>query len=597
MHEFNTRLKKVYNNLKFKETFRLVWKISPVLLIVSIIFLIVENLCLIGIMYSIKQLIDRLSKPDAKLHVNLTMRYVLFTSLASVFFVCVKAISSYFNELQGARVNHHIDKEIHLHTIGLDYSYFENPAYLDILKRAKEAGNGRPYAVVTSMVDIAKNGAMLASMGYVLISIDWKLLPMLALFVFPILIVRLKFAEKLYNWQRKNTSLEREVSYLSYLMTGEVTAKEIRAFNLGAYLLNKYTIIRTSLLKQQFVIDRKRTAIELVTTVFATSAYFSVMGYIVYGTLKGTTSVGDIAIFIIVFPQTFAVMQGLMGAISKLYQNNIYMADVYELFALKAQIEVDNILVLDHDFNENKDIILENVSFKYPHSVEPVLIDINMKLPSGKIIALVGLNGAGKSTLIKLLCRLYDPDTGTIRFDSQNITDMNITDYRSQVSVVFQDFVKYNMTVSENISLGKIQNDINAKDIQRAAIDSGAAGFVNEFPLDYDTMLGRVFDEGHEISIGQWQKLAIARAIYSNSKLVILDEATSALDAVSEIQLFKNLRKTLGNRSTLVISHRLSTIIHADYIYVMADKRIVESGTHDTLMNQDGRYATLFNSN
>lgn len=594
MDDFSARLKKVYNNIKFRETFSLVWNISPARTIWSIIFVLLENICLVGLLYSVKQLINKLGRPTIKLHIDIAMNAVLLTSVLSVLYVSIKAISAYLSDVQAAKVNHSIDAQIHLHTIKLDFSYYENPEYLDILKRAKEAGIGRPYAVVVSLLDIGKNSAMLATVGYVLISIDWKLLPMLAFSVLPILAVRLKFAEKMYRWQRKNTGLEREVSYLSSLMTGDVTAKEIRAFNLGNWLLKKYSAIRDVLLEQQLSMDKRRVIIELITTVIVTAAYFLVMAYIVFGALKGTRTVGDIALFIIIFPQTFTIMQNLMTAISKLYQNNIYLADVFELFNLQPTIEAPRNVVKEHDFNENKDIVIDNVSFKYPHGVLPVLTDINMVLPSGKITALVGLNGAGKSTLIKLLCRLYDPVEGTIRFDAQDIRELNVADYRSQVSVVFQDFVRYNMTVAENIWLGNIQKEKDPGAIEKAAIDSGAAGFVGQFPLSYDTMLGRVFDEGHEISIGQWQKLAIARAFYSNSKLVILDEATSALDTISEIELFRKIKQTLGNRSTLVISHRLSTIQQADFIYVMADKRIVEYGTHDTLMSLNGRYAALY---
>jgi ATP-binding cassette subfamily B protein len=246
--------------------------------------------------------------------------------------------------------------------------------------------------------------------------------------------------------------------------------------------------------------------------------------------------------------------------------------------------------------NKPTDFVVNNLYFKYPHASDYVLENIQLTIPSGTIVGLVGLNGAGKSTLIKLLCRLYDPVIGTIRIGDKDIRELDITEYRSKVSVVFQDFAKYQVTVTENIWFGNIHSPMNMAGVKKAAEESGAISYINNFPHQYDTILGRTFENGHEISIGQWQKLAIARALYSNSMLVILDEATSALDAIAEHELFVNLRQKLGNRSALVISHRLSTIQQADLIYVMGDKRIVEYGTHETLLQKNGTYTALHKS-
>jgi ATP-binding cassette subfamily B protein len=311
--------------------------------------------------------------------------------------------------------------------------------------------------------------------------------------------------------------------------------------------------------------------------------------------MNGKTSVGDIAVFLVIFPQSFSVMQGLAGGISRLYQNNRYLADVFALFDLKPTIESPAFTGFTEE-KEYNDFVVENLYFKYPHSTDYVLENIQLSIPAGQIIGLVGLNGAGKSTLIKLLCRLYDPDEGMIRIGNKDIRELKINEYRSKVSVVFQDFVRYNMSANENIRLGNIYAPFNATGIKEAAEDAGAANYINNFPDQYDTVLGRVFENGHEISIGQWQKLAIARAFYSKSQLVILDEATSALDAIAEHELLVNLKQKLGGRSALVISHRLSTIQQADLIYVMGDKKIIEYGTHEVLLQKKGTYAALFTS-
>lgn len=595
MINLKLKVKNLYNNLHLKKTVRLIWQISPTQATLTLLFLLLENICWVGTIYTLKLLIDKLVKRSVANTGNITPAVVVAGSVA-ILYVCVKGISSFLNEKQSAVVNNHIDKEIHQHTINLDYSCYEDPAYLDILKRAREAGIDRPYAVVSGLVEIGKNAFTLASMGYILISIDWMLLPLLCLFIAPILIVRLTFSERHYALQKKHTGIEREAHYLSTLITSDTSAKEIRSFSLGRHLLNKYLAIKRTLLQHQLKLNRQSAIIELVCTVIATACFFAVTAYIIFGILNGKTSVGDIAVFLVVFPQSFSIMQGLAGGISRLYQNNRYLSDVFALFELKSIIESSAIAGANIEKTPN-DFVVDNIYFKYPHAPDYVLENVQLTIPAGKIVGLVGLNGAGKSTLIKLLCRLYDPVKGTIRIGEKDIRELDITDYRSKVSVVFQDFAKYNMTVTENIWFGNIHLPMNITGVKKAAEEAGAISYINNFPHQYDTVLGRIFENGHEISIGQWQKLAIARAFYSNSMLVILDEATSALDAIAEQELFVNLRQKLGNRAALVISHRLSTIQQADLIYVMGDKKIVEYGTHETLLQKNGTYTALYKSN
>ena len=589
------KVKNLYQNLYLGKTLSLIWQISPVKATVSLLCLLCENVCWIGTMYTLKLLIDRLINRPVTHNTDGITAAILLAGGVAILYGCVKSISSFVNERQSAAVNNYIDKQIHQHTIGLDYGCYEIPAYFDVLKRAREAGVDRPYAVVLSLQEIGRNVAMLASMGYILISIDWILLPLLCLFVVPLLIIRFKFSKALYLWQRKHTGIEREASYLSSLIMGDLSAKEIRSFSLGQHLLTKYGTIRETLLTHQLKQSRRRTIIELVSTIVTTASFFAVTAYIIFGIMNGKTSVGDIAVFLVIFPQSFSVMQGLAGGISSLYQNNRYLSDIFALFKLKPAIES----AVFTGFTEEKgpnDFVVENLSFKYPHATDYVLENIHLSIPAGQIIGLVGLNGAGKSTLIKLLCRLYDPVEGMIRIGNKDIRELNINEYRSKVSVVFQDFVKYNLSANENIRLGNIYAPINATGIKKAAADAGAAGYINDFPDQYDTVLGRTFENGHEISIGQWQKLAIARAFYSKSQLVILDEATSALDTIAEHELLVNLKQKLGGRSALVISHRLSTIQQADLIYVMGGKKIIEYGTHEMLIGKKGTYAALFQS-
>jgi ATP-binding cassette subfamily B protein len=584
----------LYNNLHLSKAIRFIWGISPTDTILSIIFLLLENIGWIGSIYTLKLLINKLVKPAGTNNTNDITHAILLAGTVAILYVCVKSISTFLTEKQAAVVNNHVDKQIHEHTISLDYGCYEDPVYFDILKRAREGVN-KPHAIVLGLHDLVKNMVMLASMGYILITINWVLLPLLCLFVAPVLIVRFKFSERLYQWQRKHTGMDREASYLSTLITGDSSAKEIRSFSLGPHLLNKYSSIKKNLLQYQLKHNSRRTIVELACTAISTASFFIVIGYIVFGILKGETSVGDIAVFLVVFPQSFSTMQGLSAGISNIYQNNRYLSDVFALFDLKPVIESSTFTYTTNQ-KEPTGFSVENLYFKYPHAATNTLENVNLNIPAGQIIGLVGLNGAGKSTLIKLLCRLFDPDQGVIRAGTKDIREFNINEYRSKVAVVFQDFVKYNLTANENIWFGNIHSTMDEKEIKKAAEDSGAANYINDFPDQYNTILGRIFDDGHEISGGEWQKLAIARVLYSKSQLVILDEGASALDIFAEREMFINLKKRLGNRSALVISHRLSTIQQADLIYVMQNKTIVEQGSHDELLQKNGVYANLYES-
>lgn len=583
---------KLKNNLNLKRTLELIWSITKGTVIYTMIFILLESLMFVGSLYAFKELIDIIAMPDDSNKGELVLTYLIIAGVVTLAYLCLRALSGFFTLKQTALINEYVDDKIHSSAVKLDLSFYESPAYFNTLNRARNAGPERPAAILNDLVNISKNSMMLLILGAALISISWVLMPLLALFILPTLYVRLKFADKMYEWQKSITSTERKTSYLSSLITGEVAAKEIKSFNLGDYFRSMYLNIRLHLLKEKLDINKKAMLNETITNIMAAIGMFACVAYICLNAVYGNSSIGDIALFIVVFPQLFSTMQTVSAGISSLYQNNIFLSYLFELFDLENEMK-DSELPLPIPKN-SPDLILENVQFKYPHAEKIALTDINLKIPAGKVVALVGLNGSGKTTLIKLLSRLYDPTSGIIRLGGEDIRNYKIADYRKQISVVFQDFVKYNMTVSENIHFGNIDNNMDHDFIVDSAKKSGAHDYIKEFPDGYNTTMGRIFEDGREVSIGQWQKLAIARAFYSNSQFLIFDEATSALDAKSEQELFDGLREHIGNRGILVISHRVSAIKHADYIYVMSNGRIVQEGLHEDLIAASGDYAKLF---
>lgn len=590
------RLSKIIKNLNFSKTLKLIWSLTPALTILTSVLIVVENLFFLFSAFTFKKLINSISNIPA--HDvgkgGLIMHYFIFNFITVLLFILTKSLSSYISELQGARVNEYVDDKIHGCAIELDLAFYESPDYFDTLKRAKDAGADRPVGIITTFLAVIKDVAMLFTLSYIIAIINWGLIPLLILCIIPAFLVRLRLAKQLHIRRLQQTPFEREASYISSLIVGDALAKEVRGFGLGNYLKNKYLKIRLSLLAEKMLIVKRGAINSAITDSIATIAFFACIGYVCYNAILGKISVGDITLFLVIFPQLFNILQNISSGISKLYQDNIFLTHLFKLFDLRSSlIEVDNPLPL----SVNGNIVLEvkDMCFTYPHSNSPALTNINLTIPTGKLIAIVGLNGAGKTTLIKMLCRLYDPTAGSIQLDNIDIRNFNSSDYRKCISTVFQDFGKYNVSAADNIKFGDIDSVRNEDEIEKAATASGANAYIDKFPDRYETIMGRLFENGREISIGQWQKLAIARALYSPSKFIILDEATSALDAKSEKELFESLRYNIGNKGALIISHRLSAVQHADYIYVMANGQIKQAGTHQQLIEMDGDYADLFN--
>jgi len=376
-------------------------------------------------------------------------------------------------------------------------------------------------------------------------------------------------------------------------MISDIHAKELRLNQLGGYLRDLFTEIRSQIRGEKIQINKRRTAVELIIGSIASIVFFAALAYLAIQTAEGRNTVGDLVLFLLIFQRAQSMGQEIVFQISRFYEDHLYIGLLFEFLDVEPTVgspalpkKVPSAL--------KSGVVMDHVKFTYPGSEEEVLSDINLQIRPGQVVALVGANGSGKTSLIKLLTRLYDPSEGRILLDGQDARKFELEEYRRTYSVIFQDFSRYAETVRQNIRFGDIRLSPQDPEIKDAARRAGAEEFILELPLGYDTLLSRMFEGGQEISVGQWQKIALARAFMSRSQVLILDEPTSALDPHSEFELFENFKQRIGNRSALVISHRLSTIRMADYIYVQRGGRIIENGKHEALMAAEGAYYEAF---
>ncbi len=490
--------------------------------------------------------------------------------------------------LMGQRINLMILEK----ALTLKLAHFEDAEFYDKLTRARREASTRPLSLVTRTFGLVQNGISLVSYGVLLVQFSpWTVLILIAGGI-PEFLAEAKFSGdkfRLFRWRSPETRMQ---MYLETVLAREDYAKEVKLFHLGPKLLQRYRAIFSKLFVEDRKLTLRRDSWGFALGLLGTAAFYGAYAWIALEAIRGNISLGQMTMYLMLFKQGQSAVSASLSAISGMYEDNLYLSNLYEYLEQPVPPTQGE---LQQGPSPGDGVRFELVSFSYPGSDEPALQQVSLHIKPGDSLALVGENGSGKTTLIKLLTRLYQPDSGRILLDGLDLQQWQADALRQRIGVIFQDFGRYQFLVGENIGAGDMGHFEDRQRWQQAAEKGMASDFITDLPQQYDTQLGKWFKGGRELSGGQWQKIALARAFMrTKADLLVLDEPTATMDAAAEATIFEHFRELSRGKMTILISHRFSTVRMADQIIVINKGRVVEQGSHEQLMQLGGQYAYLF---
>jgi ATP-binding cassette, subfamily B, bacterial len=501
-------------------------------------------------------------------------------------------VVSLIDSLLSERVSNASSVRLMEHAARLDLEDFEDAEFQDQLERARRQTSGR-MTLMGQLLGQAQDIVTVVSFAAGLIIYAPWLIVLLLLALVPAFLGEAHFNAQSYSLDYARTPERRELDYIRQTAASVETAKEVKIFGLNSFLIDRYLRLATDFYAANRRLALRRANWGGLFTAMGTVGYYLAYAYIVWRTLTGEFSIGDLTFLAGSFRRLRTLLEGLLASFSSTAGQALYLDDLFSFFEVRPEIlSPDNPRPFPRPIRRG--FVFENVGFRYPGAERWAVRHLSFTLHTGQVVALVGENGAGKTTLVKLLTRLYDPDEGRILLDGHDLREYDLGALRGNMGVIFQDFVRYNLRAADNIAVGRIEARDDRARIERAASRSQADEVIAKLPASYDQMIGKRFRNGVELSGGEWQKIAIARAYMREADVLILDEPTAALDARSEYEVFRRFKELSAGKTAILISHRFSSVRMADRILVLADGKVEADGTHEELVSRPGRYSELF---